>query len=306
MRTDQPTLLEEISMKQGLVFAVLSILALAATPGRAQLVTYVSGLGDDTNPCSRTAPCHSFGGALTKSPAGGEIHVLDPANYGGVTITKPITLSAEGSIGVIVLIGGDGIVVNVPNATDLVVIRGLDLQGAGSQSGIKLVKGGVLQIEHCTIQKYSLGIDFQPSVAGSQLHVIDTIVSNNGSAGTGGGISIAPTGASGKATLDNVRIENNVFGLKAQGPANVSVSRSLAANNNLAGFASASNTTTLTLEQSVSTHNGAGVDCSAGTVRIGNMSISDNGTALATGGSCFSYKNNNVDVAIVVTPVAPQ
>src|SRR5574338_693370 len=54
--------------------------------------TWVSGVGDDANPCSRTAPCKTFAGAISKTAASGEINCLDPAGYGAVTITKAITI----------------------------------------------------------------------------------------------------------------------------------------------------------------------------------------------------------------------
>src|SRR4029434_3668867 len=54
--------------------------------------TWVSGVGDDVTPCSRTAPCKTFAGAISKTAAGGEINAIDPGGFGAVTITKSITL----------------------------------------------------------------------------------------------------------------------------------------------------------------------------------------------------------------------
>src|SRR5207244_2133274 len=72
-------------------------LALQVSPAHAQATrTWVSGTGDDANPCSRTAPCKTFAGAISKTVAGGEINVLDPGGFGAVTITKAITISSEG------------------------------------------------------------------------------------------------------------------------------------------------------------------------------------------------------------------
>src|SRR5438477_3797204 len=48
--------------------------------------TWVSGVGDDVNPCSRTAPCKTFAGAISKTAGGGEIDVLDP---GGKQLPSP-------------------------------------------------------------------------------------------------------------------------------------------------------------------------------------------------------------------------
>src|SRR5438874_4894148 len=79
------------------VTATLVVIFLSSTEARAQATrTWVSGVGDDANPCSRTAPCKTFAGAISKTAAGGEIDALDPAGYGGVTITKAITIDGGG------------------------------------------------------------------------------------------------------------------------------------------------------------------------------------------------------------------
>src|SRR3954449_2652617 len=94
-------------------FLMLSVgcLALHAQATR----TWVSGVGDDANPCSRTAPCKTFAGAISKTASGGEINVLDPGGFGGVTITKPITISSEGFEAGVLVSGTNAIIVNVPN-----------------------------------------------------------------------------------------------------------------------------------------------------------------------------------------------
>jgi hypothetical protein len=80
---------------------VLSLVALGAmvtpllyaAPAQAQATrTWVSGVGDDANPCSRTAPCKTFAGAISKTAPGGEIDALDPGGFGALTITKSITI----------------------------------------------------------------------------------------------------------------------------------------------------------------------------------------------------------------------
>src|SRR6266446_6742967 len=84
--------------------------------------TWVSGVGDDVNPCSRTAPCKTFAGAISKTASGGEINVLDPGGFGAVTITKAITISSEGFEAGVLVSGTNGIVISVPNATDDVTL----------------------------------------------------------------------------------------------------------------------------------------------------------------------------------------
>src|ERR687887_2786612 len=91
--------------------------------------TWVSGVGDDANPCSRTAPCKTFAGAISKTAAGGEIDALDPAGYGAVTITKSITIDGGGGQVASVLVSGtNGIVVQAGPA-DVVILRNLSING---------------------------------------------------------------------------------------------------------------------------------------------------------------------------------
>src|SRR4051812_14649389 len=133
--------------KKRLMFHVLTVLVVLVTCSslaHAQATrTWVSGVGDDANPCSRTAPCKTFAGAISKTASGGEINVLDPGGFGGVTITKPITISSEGFEAGVLVSGTNAIIVNVPNATDEVVLRGLDIEGLGTGlNGITVITGG--------------------------------------------------------------------------------------------------------------------------------------------------------------------
>jgi hypothetical protein len=300
--------------KRKLTFHALTALILfvtCSTLAHAQATrTWVSGTGDDANPCSRTAPCKTFAGAISKTASNGEINVLDPGGFGAVTITKPITISSEGFEAGVLVSGTNAIIVNVPNATDVVVLRGLDIEGLGTGlSAVSVITGGTVFVEKCVINHFTVsGINFAPTVANSQLHVSDTVLRNNGNFGasTGQGIFVTPSGAA-KASLDHVRMEFNVAGLKVQGSSNTTVNESLAVGNAFAGFSGAAGASFLTIEHSVSTKNGTGVVCNAGTtVRLGNNSITDNPTTLGGTGTCQSFKSNDIDVAVTVTPINPQ
>src|SRR5687767_2849456 len=106
--------------------------------------TWVSGVGDDANPCSRTAPCKTFAGAISKTAAGGAINVLDPGGYGAVTITKSITIDGGGVLAHILASGTNGVVVNA-GVNDVVVLRGLHINGAGNgTNGIRYLAGKAL------------------------------------------------------------------------------------------------------------------------------------------------------------------
>src|ERR1043166_569185 len=98
--------------------AILAIAAgfalslLAAAPASAQATrTWVSGVGDDVNPCSRTAPCKTFAGAISKTAIDGEINCLDPGGFGAVTITKSITIDCTGTFGSVLAAGTSGIII---------------------------------------------------------------------------------------------------------------------------------------------------------------------------------------------------
>src|SRR5688572_23496847 len=119
---------------------VLIALALPASASAQATRTWVSGVGDDANPCSRTAPCKTFAGAISKTANGGEINCLDPGGFGGVTITKSITIKCQYTEGGVLVAGTNAIVINA-TSTDTITLRGLDIFGtdAGGVAPISLV-----------------------------------------------------------------------------------------------------------------------------------------------------------------------
>src|SRR6186997_461141 len=95
------------------ILAALFVGLLYATPAQAQATrTWVSGVGDDANPCSRTAPCKTFAGAISKTAPGGEINCLDPGGFGGVTITKAISIVCQYTEGGVLVSGSNGFIIN--------------------------------------------------------------------------------------------------------------------------------------------------------------------------------------------------
>src|SRR5258708_27615578 len=118
--------------------------------------TWVSGVGDDANPCSRTAPCRAFAGAFPKTAVGGEIDALDPGGFGALTITKAITIDGGGGqVASVLVVGTNGIVI-AAGANDTVTLRNLRLNGIkgsanGGLNGIHFVSGAALHIEDCAI-----------------------------------------------------------------------------------------------------------------------------------------------------------
>src|SRR5687767_13598389 len=132
------------------------LLTIASAPAMAQATrTWVSGVGDDVNPCSRTAPCKTFAGAISKTAASGEISALDPGGFGAVTITKSITLNGDGTLAGILAAGTSGIIVNA-GATDKVIIRNISINGFNSGfNGIRYLAGGTLTVENVTINGFN-------------------------------------------------------------------------------------------------------------------------------------------------------
>ena len=203
-----------ISKLKALIALALAAGGLAfAAPAAAQATrTWVSGVGDDVNPCSRTAPCKTFAGAISKTAAGGEINCLDPGGFGAVTITKSMTINCvytEGGV----LAGGNGITINA-GPTDVVYLRGLDIFGVSPPSnGVRFLAGGALFIEDSVIRRFnaanSFGVSFAPS-GNSLLFINNTVIADNGNGATGGGILIQPgTAGVARVVLSNVRVLNN-------------------------------------------------------------------------------------------------
>ena len=296
-----------------IMFGLVSLLSsLDVTPAIAQTRTWVSGVGDDANPCSRTAPCKTFAGAISKTAAGGEINVLDPGGFGAVTITKAITISSENFEAGVLVSGTNGIVISA-GASDVVILRGLDIQGLGTGlSGISFLQGGALHVENCVIRGFqggaATGINFTPN-GQSKLFVDNTIISENGVGVTGGGIIIKPTGSgSAAAYLTKVRSENNVLGIRADGTGssggiNVSIADSAATGNTFGGITSftpaGGAATTVIIMKTTVANNGTGLNANGvgATLRIGSSIVAGNSTgdAIQNGATMTSYGNNQIN-----------
>src|SRR5256714_6875894 len=129
--------------------------------------TWVSGVGDDANPCSRTAPCKTFAGAISKTQAGGEINCLDPGGFGGVTITKSLAIKCHYTEGGVLVAGTNAVVINAAS-TDKVTLRGLDINGIGvgnqtSLVGVKIISAATVQVIDSEIYRFKTGIANVPT-----------------------------------------------------------------------------------------------------------------------------------------------
>lgn len=204
------------SLIQSLAMAVLA-LALAAIPVQAQATrTWVSGVGDDVNPCSRTAPCKTFAGAISKTAAGGEISVLDPGGFGALTITKSLTLYNDGAVGSILAAGTNGILINAA-ATDRIVIDGLEIDGAGTGlNGIRIINAGSVIVKDTVVRNFrggtGFGIDIQ-SASPIEVYLQNVTIMN-----CLGGVNVSSAGVINRVTIDGSHIVQNAsFSLTSNG-----------------------------------------------------------------------------------------
>jgi hypothetical protein len=188
----------------GLSAAVLSLglLSLAA-PASAQRSFVSAVTGSDSNPCSRSSPCRSFGTAIAAVGGGGEVVVLDSGGYGPVTITKAITIESPAGIYAGINVSpGNGISVNA-GPFDTVTLRGLTLtQTPASGTAITFTAGGTLTIENCVVDGWYNGVIIN---AGSPVIVRDSVFKNL----AGEGIRVSPASGIAVATVVRCQFETN-------------------------------------------------------------------------------------------------
>jgi len=211
-----------MSLKSSFLLAVFCAMcfALFSAPANAQATrTWVSGVGDDANPCSRTAPCKTFAGAISRTAASGEIDCLDAGGFGAVTITKAITIRCRGvSNGGVLVAGTNGIVVNA-GPTDKVVLDGLDIEGLAlapsptspGLNGVDVLAGAVVYILHCRIRDFGQnGVNVASSTAGTRVFIKDSFLENNGASGsTFGGVNVQGNGAANSAAIADTLIDGS-------------------------------------------------------------------------------------------------
>ena len=296
------------------VFAFASIAQAQATR------TWVSGVGDDVNPCSRTAPCKTFAGAISKTAAGGEIDALDPGGFGAVTITKSITIDGThgAGFGSILASGTNGVNVNdsatgTPG-TIVVTLRSLSINGAGTTlglNGINFTSGKALNVEDCRIFNFSnAGINVSLTLSGMRVYAKDTAIFN---ITNGNGVRMTTTAGGGFVTgvFRNVDIEKiagvapnagNGLLLLAGGFATVLDSN---LNDAVTGVRLNGATNTVNLENTRVNHHTTGLVVAAGTTaRISASMFVQNGTNFSNAGTIRSHNNNVTEAAIPGAVVA--
>ena len=285
--------------------AVAALLAFAASANGQATRTWVSGVGDDANPCSRTAPCKTFAGAISKTAVSGEIDVLDPGGFGAVTVTKSITIDGTPVIAGVLVASQNGITINA-GANDQVILRGLDINGVGGMGldGVKIIQAGQVLIEDCQLYGFNpRAISVEPTGANVQVFVSHTRLVGSAS----NGIVVAPTVPfKAQVTLNDVEISENAnFGVSIVGNSAVVVRNSTVADNGVISAVpgitniriDGTNGATLDLDNVVVSGGPIGIlSLSGGVVRVNNSGILSNGIGLmqSGGGMILSFGNNRL------------
>jgi len=296
------------------ILALTTVTIAFAAAAQAQATrTWVSGVGDDANPCSRTAPCKTFAGAISKTFTGGEIDALDPGGFGTVTITKSITIDGC-CITSILASGTNGVNINIaPNANDperRVTLRRLTINGTGSsgavgqRTGLKainFIQGNALHVENVYIQNFTQeGIFMSHTVSGGTMHIKDTNIAN-----CNVGISLSTTTGFVVANMDHVRIEKmTTNGLVIGNHGHAHVNNCYIAFNGTDGVSMAASVTdgTVNLESTfIASNQSAGIR-NGGTgsiIDMSNTSVMQNTTGIASssgaaGGGVNSHGNNQI------------
>ena len=259
---------------------ILSILTLGITTlAHAQATrTWVSGVGDDANPCSRTAPCKTFAGAISKTASPGIINCLDPGGFGAVTITKSITIDCTGQVGSVLSSGVQGVIVNALT-TNKIVLRNMDINGAGTTlgtNGVNVIQAASVQLDNVTIGNYSSqGVETTNSSNAIGLFIHNSHISNVN--GIGVVVLSSGTGTT-KLTVSNSYISNNGNGIDI-GTANstATVYNSVLSKNVGVGFQVENGTSTGFLEGNIISYNGTGVGAGVAggtpTIRMARNSV---------------------------------
>jgi hypothetical protein len=291
------------------ILAVAAFLLTVTSMANAQATrTWVSGVGDDANPCSRTAPCKTFAGAISKTIAGGEIDCLDPGGFGAVTITKSLTIDGThgAGFGSILASSTNGIIINGSGA--IVTLRSLSINGGPPTSpginGIRFLTGSKLLVEDCKIFNFTTtgadqgaGIDIKMTATGSSVEVKDSTIYNNTR-----GIRATTTVGSVGVLIDNCHIENNSQNnvLMENGGFTTIRASTIAFSVNGVNLTGGGNSGANLIDTTVAGCTGAGLASANNTSRIGGSSFLGNTTDISqsAANTVKTFGDNNISGTI--------
>lgn len=292
-------------MKSFLKILFAAFLMTFASPLFAQATrTWVSGVGDDVNPCSRTAPCKTFAGAISKTAAGGEINVLDSGGFGAVTITKSITIDGSGAHASILAANVNGVVVNGAGIT--VTLRNLSINGANTTAGngIRIVNAAAVNIDHVVVENFGgsppnagRGVAIETSTADVRVTITNSDFYNN----FGVGIHSNPAAGNVILLVDNVRVAKGDFSsIQLRANTKATVNNSTLTNSRLgAAVTTELSSVTAYVSNSVLSNNAFGVfngNTGSPTVVLQDNVITGNTTdgIRINAGSVLTYGNNAI------------
>jgi hypothetical protein len=270
------------------LIAVIGLTLLAPAAQAQATRTWVSGVGDDANPCSRTAPCKTFAGAISKTAPRGEISVLDPGGFGSVTIGKSITINGYGQIaGILNSTGFNGIVVNA-GVNDVVTLRHLTVHGVGTGGdAIRYVGGKSLVLENIEIRGWA-GDGIEMNVTGLlQLRNV-----NITEAAVGLKVSTPTIGQRASVSWDGGNITSCPVGVQGLVRSNIAL-RNILISGATTGVSTDGSTSEVNIDEALITQNGTGLaTTNSATARISNVFFAANVTAINNGGTVVSFINN--------------
>lgn len=270
------------------LFVGLTCLSVSSVPAQAQATrTWVSGVGDDVNACSRAAPCKTFAGAIAQTADGGEIDCVDAGGFGTVTILKSITIDCGGTFGSILASGTNGINVNSPGSN--VVLRNLSIDGAGTTLGLRAINilaANSVSIENVTMSNFSQQAIADVRPTAGTLTIIDSVARNVAGAGLG-----AATGGALKLQINNFRSFNNGFGISLGASINATIANSELSGNTTAGIDNEG--ANIAATNNAISNNVTGILNQGGTTRLSNNDLFNNTTGIKNvSGNVISYGNN--------------
>lgn len=205
------------------LLAVCFSLVVASVAQAQATRTWVSGVGDDANPCSRTAPCKTFAGAISKTAKDGEISVLDPGGYGTVTITKSIYINGThgAGYGSILASGTNGVIINITDAADVkkaVRLRSLDINGAPTSApglnGVRIIAANEVHVEDCVIDGFiGAGAGNGNGIVVAETNGVNLFVNDTDIHKCTTAITLSTTSLFAVAQITNSRLVSNGTGL---------------------------------------------------------------------------------------------
>ena len=273
-----------------LSFLAISMLLISSVANAQATRTWVSGVGDDVNPCSRTAPCKTFAGAISKTAKNGEINALDPGGFGTLNITKSITIDGAGTNAGALSALTTGFIINITDPADTfktVILRNLDINGATTGiNGIRILSANKVIIENCKIYGFRSvnagqgnGITIENSLANAVVVVRNSAITNNSTFGIRG----TGTGTGQQITVDDTLIaQNGSHGIDLIQNNKLSMSDSILSHNAGSGVQLDAATTSADIRSSSMSFNTLGISAQGGSVaRIMTSQITGNAQSIS-------------------------